>query len=142
MGLEISDVSLHYGRKQILKHINLQVAAGEILTLFGPSGVGKTTILKLIAGMQPLQSGALDFRGDFSQERTILVLQDFWLFPHMTVFENIAFGLKVRHVNTTQIAQQVQAMITILKLQGLADHFPDQLSGGQQQRVALAGQLF
>ncbi|GAF38255.1 ABC transporter, ATP-binding protein [Agrilactobacillus composti DSM 18527 = JCM 14202] len=138
MGLEISDVSLHYGRKQILKHINLQVAAGEILTLFGPSGVGKTTILKLIAGMQPLQSGALDFRGDFSQERTILVLQDFWLFPHMTVFENIAFGLKVRHVNTTQIAQQVQAMITILKLQGLADHFPDQLSGGQQQRVALA----
>ncbi|MCH4170745.1 MAG: ABC transporter ATP-binding protein [Lactobacillus sp.] len=138
MGLEIKDVSLHYGRKQILKHINLEVAAGEILTLFGPSGVGKTTILKLIAGMQPLQTGQLDFQGDFSQKRTILVLQDFWLFPHMTVFENIAFGLKARHVKAAQISQAVDAMLTTLELQGLATHFPDQLSGGQQQRVALA----
>lgn len=138
MGLEIEHLSLNYGKNRILKDLSFQVNDGEIVALFGPSGVGKTSLLKIIAGIQTANQGTVTFSGDFSQDKTVIVFQDFWLFPHMTVTENIAFGLKAQKFSRDQIKQRIAEMLTVFDLKGLEKHYPDQLSGGQKQRVALA----
>ncbi|MGM0166552.1 hypothetical protein IGI39_001512 [Enterococcus sp. AZ135] len=138
MGLSVSNLHLQYGKNRILKDLSFEVGPGEIIALFGPSGVGKTSLLKMIAGIQPVNKGTIAFTEDFSEDGTILVFQDFWLFPHMNVVENITFGLKARKFSKKIIAQKINKIIHAFDLMGLEKHFPDQLSGGQQQRVALA----
>ncbi|MBO0450806.1 ATP-binding cassette domain-containing protein [Candidatus Enterococcus murrayae] len=138
MGLSISELQLNYGKNKILKDISFNVVEDEIIALFGPSGVGKTSLLKMIAGIQQVDKGTITFTNGFSQETTVLVFQDFWLFPHMTVVENIAFGLKARKFSKETIIQKINKIINVFNLDGLENHFPDQLSGGQKQRVALA----
>lgn len=141
MSVIVNNVSLRYGKKQILAPLSFEVGAGELVTLFGPSGVGKTSLLKIIAGLQKPSAGTLSFTENFSVADTVLVFQDFWLFPHLTVFENIAFGLKVRRQTKALIQTKVTQIIKRFELIGLEQQYPDQLSGGQKQRVALARAL-
>lgn len=138
MGVEIKNLSLKYNDKIILDKLNFSVNPNEIITLLGPSGVGKTSLLKMIAGIEPIQSGEIIFQDNFSQNGTVIVLQDFWLFPHMTVQQNIEFGLKMRKVIKSEIETRVSAMLAQFHITELRHHYPDQLSGGQKQRVALA----
>lgn len=138
MGLNVKNISYRYGKREIVNDVSFSVGEDEIITLFGPSGVGKTTILKMIVGMLTPQTGTIEFTGESTPENTLLVFQDYLLFPHMTVAENIAFGLKMRHVARTEVTQRVQEMVAEFQLGGLEKQYPAQLSGGQQQRVALA----
>lgn len=138
MGLSVRNVQLTYGKKEILHDLSFDVQDSETIALFGPSGVGKTSLLKMIAGIQPVEGGTIDFTEGFSQESTVLVFQDFWLFPHMNVIDNIGFGLKARKSSKLEIKQKVNKILEVFDLKRLERQFPDQLSGGQKQRVALA----
>src|SRR5690606_4299015 len=116
---------------------------GEFLTLLGPSGCGKTTTLRLIAGFEMPTSGRIllegqDITTDPPNKRDMaLVFQNYALFPHMSVFDNVAYGLQTRRMPRNQIREKVQAALQMIGLQGLGERRPNQLSGGQQQRVAL-----
>lgn len=138
MGLNVKEISYRYEKRPVVKDVSFTVNEGEIVTLFGPSGAGKTTILKMIAGLLTPQTGTVEFTGNNCRANTLLVFQDYLLFPHMTVRENIAFGLKIRHVAHAEVRQRVAEMVTEFQLAGLEKQYPAQLSGGQQQRVALA----
>ncbi len=127
--------------------VDLSVKDGEFLTLLGPSGCGKTTTLRIIAGLERPDSGEVLFSGrDVTglrpYERNIgIVFQDYALFPHMTVFKNIAFGLEMRKLQRAEIERKVRWALELVGLSGLENRYPEQLSGGQQQRVALARAL-
>lgn len=138
MGITVKSLTYSYGHRKILDSVSFFVQDNEIMTILGPSGVGKTTLLKLLCGMITPQEGHIDFTHGDSFQNVLLVFQDYLLFPHMTVTENIAFGLKVRHVKKQVIEARVAEMIGDFNLKGLENQYPDQLSGGQQQRVALA----
>lgn len=128
----------------VLKNINLEIREGEFLTLLGPSGCGKTTLLRLISGFDDPSSGTIFIDGrDVSalqphQRHVHTVFQSYALFPHMTVFENVAFGLRCQRVPCQEIDQRVAEVLAMVKLANYANRKPDQLSGGQQQRVAIA----
>ena len=127
--------------------VNLKVREGEFLTLLGPSGCGKTTTLRIIAGLERPDSGRVLFDGrDVTElepyERNIgIVFQDYALFPHMTVFKNIAFGLEMKKLPREEAERKVKWALGLVGLEGLENRYPEQLSGGQQQRVALARAL-
>jgi len=124
--------------------VSLTVREGEFFSLLGPSGCGKTTTLRLVAGFEEPTRGILAIRGrDVThvpphRRDTGMVFQSYALFPHRTVFENVAFGLRMRRVPRAEIARRVAAALRLVELEGLGDRRPGQLSGGQQQRVALA----
>lgn len=128
-------------------NVSLDIHAGEFLTLLGPSGCGKTTTLRLIAGFESPSNGHIILNGEDitnqppNKRDMAMVFQSYALFPHMSVFDNIAYGLKLRKVPHQNINQQVETMLTQVGLVGLGDRRPNQLSGGQQQRVALARSL-
>ncbi|AFK22810.1 ABC transporter ATP-binding protein [Pyrococcus sp. ST04] len=128
-------------------NLSLKVNDGELLTLLGPSGCGKTTTLRIVAGLEKPDEGKVyfgeeDVTNKKPYERNIgMVFQDYALFPHMTVFENIAFGLKLRKIPKSEIERRVQWILELVGLKGLEERYPEQLSGGQQQRVALARAL-
>jgi ABC-type Fe3+/spermidine/putrescine transport system ATPase subunit len=142
--LRIDSVSHHYGSATVLRNVSTDVGSGEFLTLLGPSGSGKTTLLRIIAGLiQPsagrVRIGDQDITNLPPEKRDIgFVFQNYALFPHLTVAENVGFALKVRGVPAGDIAREVQDVITLVGLSGLDRRYPAQLSGGQQQRVALA----
>ena len=142
--LMLNDVSRQYGNQQVLKNINLHVAAGEFVTLLGPSGSGKSTLLKIVAGMVRPSSGSVIIDGrDTTQtdprKRDLgMVFQNYALMPHMSVFENVAFPLRVRKESAAAIARKVHDALSKVQLEHLAKRFPAALSGGQQQRVAIA----
>lgn len=152
--LDSQDIKLHirglrknFGEVEVLKSIDLDVREGEFLTLLGPSGSGKTTLLRIIAGFENATSGELRI-GDLdlgqltpSERQLGMVFQNYALFPHMTVAENVAYGLRVRKVKEPKRSQRVGEMLEIVGLTHLRDRKPSQLSGGQQQRVALARAL-
>jgi spermidine/putrescine transport system ATP-binding protein len=127
--------------------LTLDIRQGEFLTLLGPSGCGKTTVLRLIAGFETLDEGEIlmngvPLNGTPPNRRNVnTVFQSYALFPHMTIFDNVAFGLKIKRVPPAQIRDQVMEILSIVKLQGLENRRPHQLSGGQQQRVAIARAL-
>ena len=145
--LKLDSVSKSFGAVQALKPLSLDVGAGELLALLGPSGCGKTTTLRIIAGFEFPDTGSVLVGGrditDLSPNRRNLgmVFQNYSLFPHMTVEENVAFGLTVRGVGAEERRKEVERMLELVRLQGYGERQVHQLSGGQQQRVALARSL-
>jgi iron(III) transport system ATP-binding protein len=144
VSVECRNICLSYGSTDVLKDINLKVEPGEFFALLGPSGSGKSTLLRMIAGFNHPRQGQLLIDGkDFAQvppwDRNIgMVFQSYALWPHMTVWDNIAFGLVERRLPRAQIKQRVEAALDLVGLSAMAGRRPNQLSGGQQQRVALA----
>jgi putative spermidine/putrescine transport system ATP-binding protein len=138
MFLTIDAVCKDYQEQRIVDRVSFSVAEGELVSIIGPSGAGKTTLLKMIAGLEPPDSGRISSRADLLRNPAILVFQDYVLFPTMTVFANVAFGLKTRKVGKAVIRDKVMAMLAYFGLADKAGQFPGQLSSGQQQRVALA----
>lgn len=143
----LSGVSKNYGAVRALETVNLTTEPGELLSLLGSSGCGKTTLLRLIAGLLEPSAGKVLFDGAVMNSvsphrRNVgLVFQNYALFPHMTVFQNVAFGLRMRGVDARTIKAEVQRMLELVQLPGKEDRYPGQLSGGQQQRVGLARAL-
>ncbi|TGK13176.1 sulfate ABC transporter ATP-binding protein [Leptospira fletcheri] len=151
MSIEIKNVSKQFGEFQALKDINLTIPDGNLVALLGPSGSGKTTLLRIIAGLEVADLGEVYFNGEKtgkkdSKERGVgFVFQHYALFRHMTIFENIAFGLKVRPRATRpskdEIRERVFRLLKLVQLENFHDRVPSELSGGQRQRVALARAL-
>jgi iron(III) transport system ATP-binding protein len=142
--LEAQNISLSYGQNAVLRDVSFRIEPGEFFALLGPSGSGKSTLLRLIAGFNRNQGGRLlidgrDVSGLAPQSRQVgMVFQNYALWPHMTVFDNVAFGLVERKVPKADIRKRVAAVLDVVGLADFADRRPNQLSGGQQQRVALA----
>jgi putrescine transport system ATP-binding protein len=146
--LRIDDVVKDFGGGSLaVNHVNLDIAKGEIFALLGPSGCGKTTLLRMIAGFETPSSGRIllegrDLAGLPPYERPFnMMFQSYALFPHLTVWDNIAFGLKRDGAARPELAERVEAMLKLVQLERFAKRKPHQLSGGQQQRVALARSL-
>ncbi|MDO4543313.1 MAG: polyamine ABC transporter ATP-binding protein [Clostridia bacterium] len=145
--IELIDVSKDYNGDVALEHINLYIKDGEFVTLLGPSGCGKTTMLRLIAGFIMPSSGRIEMNGvDIAKippyKREVnTVFQKYALFPHLNVFDNIAFGLKIKKLKKPEIEVKVNEMLKLVNLEGYGKRWIDQLSGGQQQRVAIARAL-
>ena len=142
--IRIENVNKTFPGVDALSDINQEIASGEFFTLLGPSGCGKTTLLRTIAGFYQQDSGHIHIADRLiddipaHQRDTGMVFQNYAVFPHMTVFENVAFGLKSRKVKTAEIKQRVARILELARLSGYEQRTPDQLSGGQQQRVGLA----
>ena len=151
MSIEIRNVSKQFGDFQALRNVSVDVDSGELVALLGPSGCGKTTLLRIIAGLETADTGSILFAGEDTtdvhvRERQVgFVFQHYALFRHMTVFENVAFGLRVKPRGTrpgeAQIKAKVHDLLKLVQLDWLADRYPAQLSGGQRQRIALARAL-
>ncbi len=145
--LELQSITAGYDKNVILKDLDFQVEKGELVSLLGSSGCGKTTTLRLIAGFSTPMAGKFMFNGkDYTQvplnKRNFgFVFQSYALFPHMTVFDNVAFGLKMRKVPQDQMKKEVMEMLETVDLGGFENRFPKEMSGGQRQRVALARAL-
>src|SRR3990167_3846973 len=151
MSIQIIDVTKKFGEYSALKNVSFEVATGELIALLGPSGSGKTTLLRVIAGMEPADSGRVVIHGNEMTDKKVkdrkvgFVFQHYALFRHMTVFENVAFGLQVRPRKTRPAEREIQRIILkllkLVRLEGMAHRYPSQLSGGQRQRIALARAL-
>ncbi len=149
--LKLENVHKSYGKKEVLKGINLEVNKGEIISVLGPSGCGKSTLLNVIAGILPIEEGAVYINGTVMtspknitpiEKRNLnMVFQDYALWPHMTAEENILYGLKLKHTDTETCKKKLEEMENLLHLNGLMKQYPSELSGGQQQRVAIARAL-
>jgi ABC-type Fe3+/spermidine/putrescine transport system ATPase subunit len=142
--VELKQVTLGYGSFVAVKNVSLRIDKGSFVTLLGPSGCGKTTILRSIAGLVGAQSGEIVIKGRRVNDVPIhkrnigLVFQNYALFPHKNIFDNVGFGLKYRNVEKTRIAERVKRALDIVRLPGVEAKLPSELSGGQQQRIALA----
>jgi spermidine/putrescine transport system ATP-binding protein len=142
--IELNNVSKLFGNYQALQKTNLSIKNGEFITLLGPSGCGKTTLLRLISGFDSPDTGKILINGkdvtNLPPERRHLnmVFQSYALFPHMTVYDNVAFGLRCKKINKYEINDRVHEVLKMVKLEQLTNRKPEQLSGGQQQRVAIA----
>jgi ABC-type Fe3+/spermidine/putrescine transport system ATPase subunit len=145
--ITLKNLSKSYDQVTALQSVSVEIALGKMAAVIGPSGCGKSTLLRLLAGFIQPDSGWILFNGDPVQhlppERrpTVMVFQNYALWPHKTVFENVAFGLRVAGWNRKAIAHRVHEMLDLVELQALEQRYPNQLSGGQQQRVALARAL-
>lgn len=151
MSIDVKNITKSFNGFAALKDVSVDIPTGELIALLGPSGCGKTTLLRIIAGLETPDSGSIRFHGEDTTRRDVrerkvgFVFQHYALFKHMTVFENIAFGLKVRPRSTRpgkeEIGTKVHELIRLVQLEGMAQRYPSQLSGGQRQRVALARAL-
>lgn len=145
--IELKNISISFDGETILENLNLSIKDREFITFLGPSGCGKTTILRTIAGFLTPDSGDIYFDGENisklpPHKRNInTVFQRYALFPHLNVFENIAFGLKIQNLPKDEIKSRVERLLKVVNLQGYEKRKPSQLSGGQQQRVAIARAL-
>lgn len=142
--VEIKSIQKSFNNIKVLKDIDFSIEKGEFLTLLGPSGCGKSTLLRCIAGLNNFENGSIiidnkDIGNVKPKDRQVgMVFQSYALFPNMTVYENIAFGLKIKKLPKKEIDKKVKEMIEIVELNGKEDNYITELSGGQQQRVALA----
>lgn len=147
MSILIENLTKQIKNNLIVDHINLEVKTGKLIAILGPSGSGKSTLLKLIAGIDIPDSGRIWLSGKDSkflsiQERQIgFVFQNYALFNHFTVFQNIAYGLQLRNIKNQKINSRVNELLKLIELKNFSNHYPYQLSGGQKQRVALARAL-
>ncbi len=147
MGIVVENVSKSFGNFKAVDRVSLEIKSGSLVALLGPSGSGKSTLLRLISGLEVPDSGRIILTGKDAtyqrvQERNIgFVFQHYALFKHMTVRQNIAFGLEIRKVPKAKIKKRVEELLELVQLVGLGDRYPSQLSGGQRQRVALARAL-
>lgn len=145
--LRLEHIVKRYGKVRAVDDLSLEVQEGELLTLLGPSGCGKTTVLRCVSGFVRPDSGEIYLQGRKVTEippekRGIgLVFQNYALWPHMTVFQNLAFGLEIKKLSKSVIREKVNRALALVQLEGFGDRFPRQLSGGQQQRVALSRAL-
>lgn len=145
--VKLINLTKYFGKSKVLDKINLEIKKGEIISLLGTSGCGKSTTLKLIAGLLKPDSGDILF--DYNsildvpteKRNAIIVFQDYLLFPHMNVYENIAFGLKMKKVKKDKIDIKVKELLELIKLKDYENKYPSELSGGQKQRVAIARAL-
>lgn len=147
MSILIENLSKKFLNSTVLDHINLEINTGSLVALVGPSGSGKSTLLRIIAGLESPDQGRVWLAGKdatmlSAQDREIgFVFQNYALFNHMTVYENIAFGLNIRNTNYFTISNRVKQLLQLIQLEKFAKRYPNQLSGGQKQRVALARAL-
>ncbi|BAB06849.1 sulfate/molybdate ABC transporter ATP-binding protein [Halalkalibacterium halodurans] len=151
MSIVIQNVSKSFGSFQALADINLSIETGELVALLGPSGSGKTSLLRIIAGLEAADQGDIYFHKDkvtqthAASRQVGFVFQHYALFPHMTVADNISYGLRVKprkeRPSKKEIAEKVRELLALVKLEGMDDRYPAQLSGGQRQRIALARAL-
>jgi sulfate/thiosulfate transport system ATP-binding protein len=147
VGIEVQNVSKHYGSFYAVDQVNLTIKTGSLVALLGPSGSGKSTLLRMIAGLETPDEGRIALLGNDAthqsvQDRNIgFVFQHYALFKHLTIRENIAFALTLRNVSKARIRERVEELLSLVQLQGLGNRYPSQLSGGQRQRVALARSL-
>lgn len=146
-GLILDGLSKAYGNTVVVRNVSLTINEGEFVSLLGPSGCGKTTILRMVAGLVEPSSGRILISGNDvtrlpPNKRGIgLVFQSYALFPHLTVFENVAFGLRRRKIGGAELEHRVKQVLALVRLETFGDRYPRQLSGGQQQRVAIARAL-
>ncbi len=148
--IELQHIDKFFGDNHVLKDLNLVIEDGDFMTLLGPSGCGKTTTLRVVSGLEKPQNGKL-----FMDERTVidcdvayyeepskrglnLVFQSYALWPHMTVYDNVAFGLKIKHLPNKEVQDKVMKALTLMRIDEYVKRYPNELSGGQQQRVAIA----
>jgi sulfate transport system ATP-binding protein len=147
MGIAVENVTKKYGSFYAVDNVSLEVKTGSLVALLGPSGSGKSTLLRIIAGLEAPDKGQIWLNGENAtyksvQERNIgFVFQNYALFKHLTVRENVAFGLDIRKISKNKINQRIEELLQLVRLEGLGDRYPSQLSGGQRQRVALARAL-
>ncbi len=151
MSIEIQHIEKTFNQFKALRDVSLRIPTGELVALLGPSGCGKTTLLRIIAGLEIADSGTILFHGEDTTQQSVrhrrvgFVFQHYALFRHLTVFENVAFGLRVRPRATrpsdSEIRAKVEELLNLVQMQGLAKRYPHQLSGGQRQRIALARAL-
>ncbi|MCR5000321.1 MAG: ABC transporter ATP-binding protein [Lachnospiraceae bacterium] len=145
--VELKGVNKSYGTNHVVKDLNITVEEGEFLTLLGSSGCGKTTTLRMIAGFEEPTSGSIRVEGESIEEKEPFernvntVFQTYALFPHKTILDNIAYGLKMKKVPKAEIKERVLEMMDMVQLEGFENRYPSQLSGGQKQRVAIARAL-
>lgn len=146
-GIELVNIKKSFNDKYVLKNVSFSVNEGEILCLLGPSGCGKSTTLKIIAGLLDADDGKIYLDGNLvnkipvEKRGAVIVFQDFLLFPHLNIEENISFGLKMRKKNKKYIVEKVKKITKMVGLDGIGRKYPSELSGGQKQRVALARAL-
>lgn len=145
--VSLRNVDKWYGESHVVKNLNLEIEEGEFLTLLGPSGCGKTTTLRMIAGFEDTSNGQILVQGEGVEEKepyqrdVNTVFQNYSLFPHMTVFDNVAYGPSIRKVPKDEIKKKVKDMLALVQMEGYENRKPDALSGGQKQRVAIARAL-
>ena len=145
--ISFTDVVKRYDDETVLKGVSFEIEEGKFYTLLGPSGCGKTTILRIIAGFSEASEGDVYFEGKrindvpANQRQVNTVFQDYALFPHMNVFENVAFGLKIKKLPKNQIKEKVEEALRLVRLAGYENREISEMSGGQRQRVAIARQL-
>mgnify|MGYP001021795715 CR=1 FL=1 len=147
MSISVKNVSKKFGGFSALDKVSLHIPDGNLVALLGPSGSGKTTLLRIIAGLENPDEGSVLYRDEeitskSAKERNVgFVFQHYALFRHLTVFDNIGFGLSVRGVAKDKISLRVKELLHLIRLEGLENRYPSQLSGGQRQRVAVARAL-
>ena len=147
MSISVKQVSKSFGSFRALEHVRLEVAGGSLVALLGPSGSGKTTLLRIIAGLEVPDAGTVLYQDEDVTEAAVkdrnvgFVFQHYALFRHLSVFENVAFGLRVRGGPRRRVRERVRELLRLVQLEGLERSLPAQLSGGQRQRVALARAL-
>lgn len=145
--LSLKELTKKYSNGDGVEGINLNIYERELLTMLGPSGCGKTTILRAIGGFIEADSGEIildevNIENLPPEKRpTVMVFQSYNLWPHMTIFENLAFGLKLRKIDKKQIQSEIREVLTLIRMEGVEKKYPSQLSGGQQQRIAIARAL-
>ena len=144
VSISVENVVKRYDKLTIIPNLSLNIKNGEFFTLLGPSGCGKTTLLRMIAGFNSIEDGKIKFDEDIindipAHKRNIgMVFQNYAIFPHMTVRENVEYGLKLRKENKDSMKKKVDEMLEVVKIEEYQNRLPERLSGGQQQRVALA----
>jgi len=145
--LRIENIEKTYGKQKVLENINFSVRDGEFIAILGPSGCGKTTLMRIIIGLEEPSAGKLFLDNDDitnlppDKRGFSIVFQDYALFPHMTLYDNVAYGLKLRKVSSAQIREQVMSTLSTLRLENAIKKYPSQLSGGMQQRASIARAL-
>ena len=145
--LQLKNINKYFGKSHVIKNVDLSFEKGHFITFLGPSGCGKTTLLRMIAGFYEPDEGEILLNGRNIEKvppygrNTAMVFQEYALFPHMNVFDNVSYGLKVKKAPKAEIEKRVQEALALMQLKGMEKRFPNQMSGGQQQRVAVARAL-